>query len=204
MFLWENDYFQGGEVTSMKELSLHILDLVQNSISAGAALVEIIIKEDLADDKLIIQINDNGSGMDKNFLDKVKDPFVTSRTSRKVGLGIPLMTAACQRCDGDLSITSEVNVGTKLTAVFKHSHIDRVPIGNMTETLISLILCSTDTDFLYKHIIARNKSGLLEFCFDTREVKEILGSEVSLIEPDILNWIKDYIDEGLSNLGGGI
>jgi hypothetical protein len=188
----------------MKEISLHILDLVQNSISAGATLVEIIIQEDYISDKLVIDINDNGSGMDKELLEKVKDPFVTSRTSRKVGLGIPLMLAACQRCDGDLTILSEINVGTWLTAIFRHSHIDRVPIGNMTETLISLILCNTNTDFLYKHTITKEQSGLSEFCFDTREVKEILGSEVSLIEPDILNWIKDYIDEGLSNLGGGI
>ncbi len=188
----------------MKELSLHILDLVQNSISAGATLTEIVIKEDLAADWLTIEINDNGHGMDKELLAKVKDPFVTSRTSRKVGLGIPLMLAACQRCDGDLTISSEVNVGTNLTAVFKHSHIDRVPIGSMAETLISLILCSTYTDFLYKHIIINKKSSLSEFCFDTREVKKLLGSEVPLTEPDILNWIKDYIAEGLSNLGGGI
>ncbi|MFZ5352964.1 MAG: ATP-binding protein [Bacillota bacterium] len=188
----------------MKELSLHILDLVQNSISAEATLVEIKIEEDLVKDLLTIVINDNGKGMNEELLKKVKDPFVTTRTSRRVGLGISLMLAACQLCDGDLTITSEVNVGTKLSAYFRHSHIDRVPIGNMVETMISLILCSTYTDFLYKHSINNRESGLREFCFDTREVKQVLGEDVSLSEPDVLNWIKDYMTEGLSNISGGV
>lgn len=187
----------------MKDLSLHILDLSQNSITAGADLVEISIKEDTVADRLTISIIDNGKGMDKDFLERVMDPFVTTRTSRKVGLGIPLMMAACKRCEGDLVIESEKNVGTRLKAEFKHSHIDRAPIGNTAETMLSLIMAGSDADkvvdFVYRHIIDER-----EFCMDTREIRVVLGDDVSLGEPEVLMWIKDYIYEGLKNIRGGV
>ncbi|MDF2839719.1 MAG: histidine kinase [Clostridia bacterium] len=183
----------------MKELALHILDLAQNSITANADLVRISVDENLTQDTLTISIEDNGYGMDEKQVDKVKDPFVTSRTSRKVGLGIPLMLAACQRCEGDLRIESQKNVGTKLIATFKHSHIDRAPLGNMTDTMISLIIGAENINFVYIHIINQE-----EFCFDTREIRQALGEVVPLSEPDVLDWIKSYINEGLSNLRGGV
>lgn len=187
----------------MKDLSLHILDLSQNSISAGACLIQISINEDIDADRLVISIEDNGKGMDQDFLQRVKDPFVTTRTSRRVGLGIPLMLAACKRCDGDLVIESEKNVGTKLTATFKYSHIDRAPIGDMAETMMSLILAGSERneaiDFVYRHSINHR-----EFCLDTREIRKVLGSDVTLGEPEVLMWIKDYINEGLENLRGGV
>jgi hypothetical protein len=128
---------------------------------------------------------------------------VTTRSSRKVGLGIPLMLAACKRCEGDLIIESEKNVGTKLTATFKHSHIDRAPMGDMAETMVSLILAGSGrsgiVDFVYRHIIDHR-----DFCLDTREIRTALGSDISLGEPDVLMWIKDYINEGLANLRGGV
>jgi hypothetical protein len=187
----------------MKDLSLHILDLSQNSISAEADLVKITIYENTDEDRMVISIEDNGKGMDKDFLEKVMDPFVTTRTSRKVGLGIPLMQAACRRCDGDLTIESEKNVGTRLQATFKHSHIDRAPIGDMAETMLSLILAGSDdtriVDFVYRHVF--NKK---EFCLDTREIRAALGSDVNLGETDVMIWIKEYINEGLENLRGGV
>ncbi|MGE5633109.1 MAG: ATP-binding protein [Caulobacteraceae bacterium] len=187
----------------MRDLSLHILDLSQNSVAADANLVEITIIEDIKSDILTIKIKDNGRGMSRELLEKVKDPFVTTRTSRKVGLGIPLMLAACKRCEGELTIESEVNVGTEVTAVFKHSHIDRAPMGNMADTMVSLILSGSGgertVDFIYKHIVNN-----CEFRIDTRELKRILGEGVSLSEPEILTWIKDYINEGLANLRGGV
>jgi anti-sigma regulatory factor (Ser/Thr protein kinase) len=183
----------------MKELALHILDLAQNSITAGADLIKLTINESLKNDILSITIEDNGCGMDVAQAEKVKDPFVTSRTSRKVGLGIPLMLAACQRCEGNLSIESQKNVGTKLIATFKHSHIDRAPMGNMAETIGCLIIGAENIDFVYVHIIDQE-----EFCLDTREIRQALGAEVPLSEPDVLDWIKNYINEGLSNLRGGV
>lgn len=187
----------------MKDLSLHILDLSQNSVAAGASLIEISVIEDTKNDRLTICIEDNGKGMDKDLLEKVKDPFVTTRTTRKIGLGIPLMQAACRRCEGDLSIESQKNVGTKLTATFKRSHIDRAPLGNIAETMLSLILagCSESSiiDFVYRHVMDQK-----EFCMDTREIRRMLGSEISLAEPDVLMWIKDYINDGMENLRGGV
>lgn len=183
----------------MKELALHILDLAQNSITAGADLVKIAIDEDYSKDLLTITLEDNGCGMDETQVEIVKDPFVTSRTSRKVGLGIPLMLAACQRCEGNLSIESKKNVGTKLVATFRHSHIDRAPIGNMTDTMISLIIGVENINFIYIHKINQE-----EFCFDTREIRQALGEDVPLWSPDVLDWIKNYISESLSNLCGGV
>jgi anti-sigma regulatory factor (Ser/Thr protein kinase) len=183
----------------MKELALHILDLAQNAISAGADFIQITINEDTINDSLLIVIEDNGCGMDELQAERVKDPFVTSRTSRKVGLGIPLMLAACQRCEGNLSIKSKKNVGTKLTATFKHSHIDRAPIGDMAETMVSLILGADHIDYVYRHIINQQ-----EFCFDTKEIKQVLGAEVPLSSTDVLDWVKNYVIEGLSNLRGGV
>lgn len=187
----------------MKDISLHVLDLSENSVSAGASLVTISIIEETETDRLTLSIEDDGRGMDKEFLEKVMDPFVTTRTSRKVGLGIPLMQAACRRCEGDLVIESEKNVGTKLTATFKRSHIDRAPLGNMAETMVSLVLAGSNQDriidFVYRHVIDTE-----EFCMDTREIRKALGNEVSLGEPDVLMWIKDFINEGLENLRGGV
>lgn len=187
----------------MKDISLHVLDLSENSVSAGASLVTVSIIEETEADRLTLSIEDNGRGMDKEFLEKVMDPFVTTRTSRKVGLGIPLMQAACRRCEGDLVIESEKNVGTKLTATFKRSHIDRAPMGNMAETMVSLVLAGSNQDriidFVYRHVIDKE-----EFYMDTREIRKALGNEVSLGEPDVLMWIKDFINEGLENLRGGV
>lgn len=183
----------------MKELALHILDLAQNSITADASLIEISVDEDLRKDSLTITLQDNGWGMDEDQAQRVKDPFVTSRTTRKVGLGIPLMLAACQRCEGDLKLESKKNVGTKLTATFRHSHIDRAPIGNMAETMVSLVMSAENIDFVYIHKINGE-----EFRFDTREIRQTLGEGIPLSEPDVLDWIKGYIDEGLSNLRGGV
>ena len=165
--------------------------------------MRITVDEDTEADRLTICIEDNGKGMDKDFLEKVMDPFVTTRTSRKVGLGIPLMQAACNRCEGNLAMESERNVGTRLTATFKHSHIDRAPMGDMAETMLSLILAGSDDtktiDFVYRHIF-NNK----EFCLDTREIRIALGCDVNLREPDVMMWIKEYINEGLENLRGGV
>ncbi len=187
----------------MKDLSLHILDLSQNSVSAGATLVKITINEDKASDKMTICIEDNGKGMDRDFLERVMDPFVTTRTSRKVGLGIPLMLAACKRCEGNLVIESEKDIGTKLTGTFRQSHIDRAPVGDMAETMLTLILTGSDggrnIDFVYRHIIDNR-----EFCLDTREIRNALGSGVAIEEPEVLMWVKDYINEGLANLRGGV
>ncbi len=179
----------------MKELSLHILDLVQNCVSAGASLIEIIIEESLINDFMKITIKDDGCGMDKDLIEKIRNPFFTTRTTRRVGLGIPLMEAACERCQGNLTIESEKGIGTIVTASFKHSHIDRAPLGNMVDTFITIILGKTEIDYIYKHKIDDK-----EFTIDTRQLKTILGEEVSISNSDVLAWINEYINDGLRNL----
>ena len=115
----------------MRELSLHILDIAQNSIKAEAECLRIAVIEDLINDKLTIKIKDDGTGMDADTVKKVVDPFYTTRTTRKVGLGIPLFKLSAEQCGGYFEIKSQLGIGTEITAVFKHSHIDRVPLGNM-------------------------------------------------------------------------
>jgi len=174
----------------MKELSLNILDLVQNSLAAGAKNVTIEIRESIAEDNLCIKISDDGSGMDPDFLSRVTDPFTTTRTTRKVGMGIPLMKMEAEMADGSFVINSEKGKGTKLCAIFRLSHIDRLPLGDIASTMIVLVQGSPDVDFIY---IRQNDSDTFEF--KTSEIREVLGG-LSLGAPEVLNWIHDYIIQG--------
>ena len=179
----------------MKELSLHILDIAKNSVKAKASVIEIIISEDEETNLLTIEIKDNGCGMSKEFLEKVRDPFSTTRTTRKVGMGIPLFEAAAVQCGGYVDITSEEGVGTEFKVVFEYNHIDRAPLGDMPGTMQVLISGSPEIDFVYRH----EKNGKA-FNMDTRELRQVLG-EVPLDTPDVLAWIDGFIQEGLSELG---
>lgn len=179
----------------MKELSLHILDIAKNSVKAKASVIEIIISEDEGTNLLTIEIKDNGCGMSKEFLEKVRDPFSTTRTTRKVGMGIPLFEAAAVQCGGYVDITSEEGVGTEFKVVFEYNHIDRAPLGDMPGTMQVLISGSPEIDFIYRH----EKNGKV-FNMDTRELRQVLG-EVPLDTPDVLAWIDGFIQEGLSELG---
>ena len=178
----------------MKELSLHILDLAENSIKARATIVRINIKEDLNNDLLSIVVEDNGSGMDEEFLKIVDDPFVTTRTTRNVGLGLSLMKAATIRCDGSFSIDSVKGNGTKVKSTFKHTHIDRAPIGDMGQTIVALINHNDSIEYVYTHDIHEQS-----FVFDTKEIKKLLEG-VSIKNNEILLWINEYINDSINNL----
>ena len=178
----------------MKELSLHILDIAKNSVKAKASVIEIIISEDEETNLLTIEIKDNGCGMSKEFLETVRDPFSTTRTTRKVGMGIPLFEAAAVQCGGYVDIKSEEGVGTEFKVVFEYNHIDRAPLGDMPGTMQVLISGSPEIDFIYRH----EKNGKV-FNMDTRELRQVLG-EVPLDTPDVLAWIDGFIQEGLSEL----
>ena len=178
----------------MRELSLNVLDIAQNSISADASLIEIEIAENTADHDLLISICDNGRGMTKEQVENVRDPFFTTRTTRKVGMGIPLFKFAAEMTGGSLEIESEVGVGTKVRAYFKTNHLDFTPVGDMTSTIISLVTMNLHMDFLY-----RRKVDDKEFAVDTRQLKEILG-DVPLNEPSIALWITQYINENTKQL----
>lgn len=182
----------------MQDLSLHLLDLAQNSISAGASIVQILIDEDWQRDWLSITIGDDGRGMDEETILKVADPFYTTRTTRKVGLGLPLFKATAERCDGHLAIESSIGTGTKIRAELRLGHIDRPPFGELKDTMVTLILCNPFVDFVYGH--NTNKG---EFKIDTREIRETIG-EIPIGNPEIIGWIGSYIEEGLNEIDGGV
>ncbi len=171
----------------MRELSLNVLDIAQNSVSANATLIEIEVIESTKEHSLYIGIYDNGKGMNEETLKSVKDPFFTTRTTRRVGMGIPLYKMAAEMTGGTFEIESELGVGTKVKATFKTDHLDFYPLGDMCSTVIMLITMNLHIDFIYKYKIDEK-----EFTLDTRELKNILG-DVPLNEPSITSWIKDYI-----------
>lgn len=178
----------------MKELSLHILDIVQNSVAAGARLIMLDLIEDVNTDLLEFSIKDDGCGMTEETLKKVTDPFTTGRTTRRVGLGIPLLKAAAELTGGGLELTSEPGVGTTVTARFVYDSIDRQPLGNMAETMLGLITSYENIGFVYYHRVNEK-----EFTLDTREIKGILG-EVSLNEPEVVLWLSGFLNENETEL----
>lgn len=178
----------------MKELSLHILDIVQNSVRAKATEVEVVINEDINKNIFEIIIKDNGKGMEKDLANKIKNPFSTTRTTRKIGLGIPLLLEACQRCDGDLDIQSKEGIGTTIRAVFKHNHIDRAPMGDVVNTITMLILSSPEIRYIFTYCINDAK-----FTMDTKEVEEILQG-VPINELSVIKWIEVYLKENIEAL----
>ncbi len=181
----------------MKELSLNILDIAHNSVKAKATFVEITVTESFSLDLVTIEIKDNGCGMSEEFLKNVTDPFVTTRTTRKVGLGIPLLQQAALDTEGTFDISSQLGVGTTVTASFKLTHLDRAPIGDMSSTIVSLINANPDIRYLYTH-----KTDKGEFVFDTDVIKAELDG-ISITEPEILSWLGDYLIENLQSIEGG-
>jgi signal transduction histidine kinase len=179
----------------MKELSLHINDMVENALRADATLVKVTIVEDPEDNRLIIKVSDNGKGMTKEVLARATDPFTTSRTTRPVGMGLSLFEAAAKRAGGSFSLLSKRNVGTVVIAEFQFDHIDRAPLGNMESTLVSIVLSLGDADLLYVH----KKRGK-EFRFDTRELRQKLGDWVPLNQLEVIRWLKGFLREPLKDL----
>jgi hypothetical protein len=175
----------------LEDLSLHILDIVENATRAGADFVEIIVTENREADLFKIIIRDNGRGMDSDMLERVRDPFATTRTERRVGLGIPMLDQAAREAEGELVIHSKKNSGTEIIATFKSSHIDRKPLGDIGSTLVTLIMGNPDIDFLFQH-----ESNGDETIIDTREIRTELG-EISITEPSVLNMIRELF-QGIS------
>ncbi len=166
------------------------MDVAQNSITAGASLIEIRVEEDRHKGELVISILDNGKGMSKEQVRRVVDPFFTTRTTRKVGLGVPLFKMEAEMTGGDFSVRSELGKGTEVRARFITTHVDMIPLGNINDTMVLLISCNPDRDFLFIHQIDDKKLEL-----DTRQLREVLGEDVPLNEPDVVQWIRGYLQE---------
>ena len=182
----------------MKELSLNILDVAKNSVRAGASHVAITLEEDEAG-WLAITIADDGCGMSQEFLASVTDPFTTTRTTRKVGLGLPLYRLAAEQTGGALTIRSALGKGTTVTATFDRRHLDCPPLGDLAGTIALLIQGSPDIDFTYRHTTPRGEAAL-----DTAELRSELGEDISLAEPEVFAWIQDYLSEQEAPLEGAV
>ena len=178
----------------MLELAAHILDIAENSVRAGARLIEIDIDEDTANDSLTIEIIDDGHGMKPEEIKKVLDPFYTTKTVRRVGLGIPLLADAAQRSGGHLNLESQEGKGTSIKATFGLNHVDRQPMGDITGTIIILIAGNLDVDFYckYRHNIRR-------FELDTRVIRKEID-DVPINHPEILKYIRGVLEEGFSEI----
>lgn len=181
----------------MKELSLNILDITENSVKAGATLTEITIEE--TDTELTITINDDGCGMSEQAVLAVTNPFYTTRTTRNVGLGIPLLIMSAEQTGGDVKITSKVadetdkSHGTRVVAHYYKNHLDFTPLGDVISTVTTLIQGHPDTDFLFIH-----KKSDKEVCLDTRSVKEVL-EDVPINTYEVIEWIRENLTEQYSD-----
>lgn len=171
----------------MKELSLNILDVAKNSVTAGATRIGITVSEQ--PQQLTITIEDDGCGMTEEFVSRVLDPFTTTRTTRKVGLGLPLMRMEAQMAGGDLTIESTLGVGTTVTTWFDPTHIDMPPLGDVVSSLVTLIQGSPEIDFVFTH-----EKGGNSYTLHTGEIREIMGG-ISLAEPEVLAWLTEYLSE---------
>lgn len=173
----------------MRDLSMHVLDIAQNSIKAGAKLVAVSFVND-GNGMLTFAVEDDGCGMPPEFLSRVTDPFTTTRTTRKVGLGIPMLKQSAEMCGGEFGIESEVGAGTRIHASFDTRNIDCIPLGDICDSLLSLVVLNPDEpEFLFQA-----SAPSQEAVFDTRQLREVLGG-VALNEPDIIAWMKESIDE---------
>ncbi len=178
----------------MRELSLHILDIAENAVAAGADTIDIRVAECPSADSLTITIRDNGRGMPPDKIRHIDDPFVTTRKTRRVGLGLSLLAAAAQRCEGDVAATVSPEEGTTVTAVFRHSHIDRAPLGDIAGTLATLIIGNPHIDFIYTHSVEEKS-----FILDTRRLK---SEGLALSDPLTAAQLQEIIRRSLAGLAG--
>ncbi len=195
-------------MTVFRDLSQHILDIAENGVTAGADLLHIDIHEDLANDYLSIRIEDDGRGMDGALLKRVTDPWVTTRTNRRVGLGIPFLKQTAEMCGGHFEIQSEVGHGTVTQATFQHRHIDRPPLGDVASTVLCLIVGHPEVDVIYRHEVERtgdkaHPTSSQVFVLDTREIREVLGDDVPFSEPEVLAFLRSTLEEGVASLRHG-
>ncbi|MDD2495791.1 MAG: ATP-binding protein [Tissierellia bacterium] len=178
----------------MKELSMHILDIVMNSVKAEASLIEIEIEDSIKNNIIRIIIKDNGRGMSEETLNNVTNPFYTTRNTRKVGLGLPMLKEACERCNGNFKIVSEFGKGTMVESFFERNNIDRAPLGSMGVTMMTIINSLDDCELIYNHKTDKNS-----FQLSTAKIKEILDG-IDIKSNDIMLWIKEYVDENIKEL----
>jgi hypothetical protein len=182
----------------MREITLHLLDITENSVSANAKNIQIKVVEDLSKDILHVLIKDDGKGMDAETVATIIDPFVTSRKTRNVGLGIPLLKEAAEASNGDFNISSELGKGTSVEVWFQHSHIDRMPLGDLAGTVLALIIAHAEIHWQFYYSYCSQEGKINSFEFDDKPIKETLG-DIPLTEPAILSFLRESLYEGISS-----
>lgn len=175
----------------LRELSLHILDIAENGVQAGAKTIEIEVLEDTRQDRLVILVKDDGRGMTKEKMTRLSDPFVTSRTTRKVGLGIPFLKAAAEACNGHLKINSDLGTGTEVKVEFQHSHIDRMPLGDLAGTFLSLLIGYPDVHWRFKY-----QKDETVFYLNDKELKQELAG-IPMSDATVLAFLRKTFEEGI-------
>lgn len=175
----------------MQEIALNILDIAYNSIHANATLIQVLIIDSIKQNIIEIKIIDNGCGIAPKNITSVCDPFYTTRTTRKVGLGIPFFKESIEATGGTFTISSSLGNGTKVTGIFIKDHLDTPPMGNIVDTILTLIQADEKIDYLFEYA-----TDDFTFKLDTKKIKEILG-DVLINQPEIIIWLKDFIKEGL-------
>lgn len=183
----------------MREIALHLLDIAENSAAAESQNISIEVHEDFFNDQLSACVTDDGRGMDAETAQKVQDPFYTTRTTRNVGLGIPLLKLAAEIAGGSFSLISKLGQGTRLEAIFRHSHIDRMPLGDLASTFLTALISHPAIHWTFVYRTTDKNGNNRDFVFDDAELKTEL-SEVSLTEPEVLTFVRGMIEEGIEAL----
>jgi hypothetical protein len=180
----------------MREIALHLLDIAENSVAAESNNISIHVHEDLFHDRLSASVIDDGRGMDAETAERVQDPFYTTRTTRTVGLGIPLLKLAAEMAEGSFSLQSETGKGAWVEVEFRHSHIDRMPLGDLSSTFLTLLIAHPQIDWTFLYRVTDQDKKSRDFLFESAELKSELG-DISLTEPEVLTFLRGIFEEGI-------
>ncbi len=180
----------------MREIALHLLDIAENSVAAESKNISIHVHEDLLHDRLSASVIDDGRGMDTETAQQVQDPFYTTRATRNVGLGIPLLKLAAEMAEGSFSLQSESGKGAWVEAEFRHGHIDRMPLGDLSSTFLTLLISHPQIDWTFFYRVTEKDGQSCNFLFESAELKSELG-DISLTEPEVLMFVRGMIEEGI-------
>jgi hypothetical protein len=178
----------------LREISLHLLDIAENSVTAGANRIKLNLTEAHSRDRLYLSVIDNGKGIPRAFLETIKNPFTTSRSNRKVGMGIPLLNQAAIQCEGELSVRSQLGKGTQIWADFRLSHIDRMPVGDLAATYTGLVLGHEDRNWVLRYQVDRSV-----FYLDDIQIKNEMDG-IPLSEPPINSYLRNLIEKEIQNV----
>jgi anti-sigma regulatory factor (Ser/Thr protein kinase) len=183
----------------MREIALHLLDIAENSVAAESKNISIHVHEDLLHDCLSASVIDDGRGMDTETAQHVQDPFYTTRTTRDVGLGIPLLKQAAEMAEGSFSLQSEPGHGAWVEVEFRHSHLDRMPVGDLASTFLTLLIAHPQVDWTFLYRVTEQSKQSHDFLFESAELKSELG-DISLTEPEVLTFLRGMFEEGVESV----